>query len=213
MDPSFQPTIKVDCQTIYATTTDHKSCIWPVAKDELYAGERGGKIVRVKILGDNGCSHSILYDNNNGKPISDILVDNTNHVYFVDSDRLQLKRSDALHKATVVLQSVCSNQDQKGKIIRLFLKKNLIFVRGNESNTIIVLNQGANRIEDEITFENLKSGRSIVDFEVDPVRGDIVALSTSGDVLIRGGEDAARDAYLEAKTRAGERFRAVAVDW
>lgn len=93
------------------------------------------------------------------------------------------------------------------------MKKNLIFVRGNESNTIIVLNQGANRIEDEITFENLKNGRSIVDFEVDPVRGDIVALSTSGDVLIRGGEDAARDAYLEAKTRAGERFRAVAVDW
>lgn len=212
-DPSFKPSIKVDSQTIFATSTDPKNCIWPVAKDELYAGEKGGKIVRIKLIGDNGCSYSVLSDNNHGKPITDILVDNTNQVYFIDSERLQLKRSEALHKASVVLQAVCSESNQRGKIMRLFLRKNLIFVKSNESNTVVVLNQAAGRIEEEIEFPQLKGSKKIADFDVDPQRGDIVAISNTGDVLIRGGEDSHRDAFYEFKGREKERFRAVAVDW
>lgn len=212
-DPCFKTSIKVDCQTIYATTTDHKNSIWPVARDELYAGERGGKVLRIKILGENGCTHSVLFDNNHGKPITDILVDNTNQVYFIDSERLQLKRSDALHKATSILSSVCSAADQRGKIMRLFLRKNWIFVKSNEANTIIVLNQGANRIEEEIHFSQLRGGRGIVDFDVNQTNGDVIAVSSAGDVLIRGGEDSGRDAYYEFKGRQQERFRALAIDW
>ncbi len=212
-DPSFKPTIKVDAQTIYATSTDHKNCIWPVAKDELYAGERGGKVLRIKLLGDNGCSHSVLFDNNHGKPITDILVDNMRQVYFVDAERLQLKKSEALHKASVVLQSVSSEQGPKGKLLRLFLRKNWIYVKSNEQNTIVVLNQDANRIEEEVHFPQLKGNRNIADFDVDPARGDIVAISTHGDVIVRGGEDSKRDAFYAFKGRENERFRAMAVDW
>ena len=213
MDPSFKPTVKINAQKIYSSSDDHKHCIWPVAKNELYAGERGGTILKVSLLDDGGCNQAVVYDNNYGTPVTDIIKDNTGQVYFVDTDRLQLKQSIAKFSAKVILQNVNGDVANRGKILKLFLKKNWLYVLGNEANTIIVYNQGSDRIETEVTITEFKKGKSIVDFAINPATGDIIALSSGGDVVFRSLEDSRLDSCYRFTGRENERFKSLHVNW
>lgn len=211
--PDFNPGIKVNCQTIYSTNSDHKVCLCPVGKEEVIVADRGGKISRVKLLGSTGCSQAELSDNNNGRPVIDVIKAKDDKVYFIDSDRVQLKVSVSKHQAQTVIQNVCSEHACTGKILKAFDKKNQLYVLGNEANTIIVISLDHASIEKEIFVSESKNGRSICSFEVNPANGDVIALTNGGDVVFRGSDAARPDAFYRFDGREGEKFSSNAVDW
>ena len=212
-DPAFVPTIRVETQKIFSTSSDYKNCILPVASDELIAGERSGKILRLRLVGDGGCTHSVVFDNNHSRPITDVVTDNAGKIFFVDSERVQLKESISRHNSSTVLQNVSSDDTDRGKVLKLFAQKNLLYVKGNESNTIVILNQDLHMIEQELTFTQFKKSRRLVDFAVNPKDGSILALSNAGDIAFNSVFDDRPASGFSFAPRECERFRSLAVNW
>lgn len=211
--PGFTPGIKVNCQQVYSTNADHKVCLWPVSKEEVLVADRGGKISRVKFLGETGCSQAEMFDNNNGKPVTDLVRVTGDKVYFIDADRVQLKQSVSKHQSSSILQNVCADASSRGKILKYFEKGNQLYVKGNEANTILVVGLDQGSIENEIFAGEVKKGRSICDFSVNQLNGDVLALTNGGDVIFRSTSSTRPDAFYRFDGREKERFCSVAVDW
>jgi hypothetical protein len=211
--PSFSPGIKVDCQQVYSTNADHKVCLWPISKDEVIVADRGGKISKVKLLGDTGCSQAEMFDNNNGKPITDLVRVRGDQTFFIDSDRVQLKESVSKHQSQSVLQNVCADSSSRGKILNFYEKSNQLYVKGNEANTILVVSLDHGSIENEIIISEPAKGRTIAEFSVNPKNGDLLAITTGGDVIFRSTNAARTDAFYRFDGREKERFASVSVDW
>lgn len=211
--PGFTPGIKVNCQQVYSTNADHKVCICPLSSDEVLVADRGGKISKVKILEDTGCSQAEMFDNNNGKPITDLVRVLEDKIFFIDSDRVQLKESISKYQSQSVLQNVCADTNSRGKILRYFEKRNHLYVKGNEENTILVVSLDHGSIEKEIIISEASKSRHICDFSVNPQNGDMMALTERGDVIFRATNAARPDAYYKFDGREKERFEALAVDW
>lgn len=210
--PGFNPGIKVNCQQVYSTNTDHKVCLWPTSKEEVIVADRGGKISKVKFLGDTGCSQADMFDNNNGKLITDLIKVNESKIYFIDADRVQLKESVSKHQAQSVLQNVCADSASRGKIIKFYEKRNQLYVKGNEANTILVVSLDHGSIEKEIIVSEPKKDRTICDYFVDQQNGDVLAITTGGDVIFRGTNQARADAFYRFGGREGEVFGSLAVN-
>ena len=211
--PGFTPGIKVNCTQVYSTNTDHKVCLCPVSDKELIVADRGGRLSSVKIFADSGCSQAEVSDNNNGKPILDVFKAPNGKLFFIDSERVQLKVSVSKHQAQTVLTNVCSDADSRGKILRYFEKGNCLYVKGNEQNTIIVYNLDSSSIQQEFFVAEAKQGREIADFCLNPFNGDVLAVTDRGDIVFRGTNPARADAFYKFGGREGEVFCSLAVDW
>ena len=189
-----------------------KNCIFPVNDFEFLVADASGKITTFKLLKE-GTSQSDVADNNNGKQIIDFVQDADKNAFFVDSERVQLRHSVNRHQSGIVATGVCPDVRSRGKILKLWGKRNLIYALGSDPNTLMVINHNNGSIVEEVYFSGVKKGRSVIDYAVNQADGSIYALTNTGEICFKSFNESQKDGYFEFNRRAKERFRSVAIDW
>lgn len=154
-----------------------------------------------------------LYDNNNGKPITDIRTVKTDMLLYIDADRAQLRQSISKGQSQSVLQGVSVQTEANGKIIRYFDKRGHVYVRDKAANNILAYSVENGSIDKEFVVEELKKTRYICDFSINPKNGDFMAISNGGDLMYKSTNAARPDAFYRFTGRDKERFASLSVDW
>ena len=212
MDPSFKPLVKITSDTIFSSTAINKNSIYPFTGTQCLVADRTGKIVNYKLTKE-GTVEVQVNDNNNGKEITDVAVDLDNKMFFIDRERVQLRESVNKNTSSALVNGVCPDDNSQGKILKLWEAKNLLYVRGNDPNTLLVVNQNTKAIAHEIFFNGVKKGRQVIDFAIEPTQGHVVGLTSNGDLHFKAVNETSTDCYFTFSRRENERFSSLAVDW
>lgn len=209
----YQPIVTVTRTNLQPVVSDQKMCILPVSNSEVIVADREGKISRIKAIGEKNCSQVEVSDNNSGKPIADFVRSKDDKIFYIDTDKSQLKESIGKRQSQSILQNVWANPGSSGKLLKYYERKNQIYVRGQENNSILVYSLEHGSIEQEFIIKEINKSSSICAFSVNPKNGDLIAVSDNGDIFFRGTNPARPDAFYKFTGRENEKFAAVAVDW